>query len=255
MNYIKSRSNKEISDVARLISERKERHAQGLFVAEGKRAVSTLLQAGTLAKKLYILESLIEEINVFKLLCDSYNLNQDIITLVSSAVISKISDTTSPSGIVGVFAIPQEDKEQDLRDGVVLANITSPGNMGTIIRTAAALGKKTVVVIQGCDVFSPKVVQASAGSLALVNIMECSWQELLERKKNIPLCALVVQGGENPKAMNLKESLLVVGNEAHGLPQEWIADCEKKISLPMPGKVESLNAALAVSIVMYLAYL
>lgn len=87
----------------------------------------------------------------------------------------------------------------------------------------------------------------------MVNIFQWDWAELLEKKGDIPLCALVVSDGRPPHKLHNVESLLVIGNEAHGLPQEWIDACEQKITLPMPGNVESLNAAVAGSIALYLS--
>jgi TrmH family RNA methyltransferase len=126
--------------------------------------------------------------------------------------------------------------------------------MGTLIRTAAALGKKTVIVAEGTDPWNIKVVQASAGTIGLVNIHSLSWRELLKKKGGRPLAALVVKDGIHPKKIDLSHALLVIGNEAHGLPTAWLRDCEYKITLPMPGNIESLNAAVAGSIAMYLAW-
>jgi TrmH family RNA methyltransferase len=140
-----------------------------------------------------------------------------------------------------------------LTTGIVLAQISDPGNMGTLIRTAAAMNKKTVVCVETVDPWNPKVVQATAGALGSVSLFCMTWDELLRSKKNIPLCALVAQDGKMPDTINLKDALIVVGNEGAGIPDAWIAQCDEKITLPMPGKCESLNAAVAGSIALYLA--
>ncbi len=125
--------------------------------------------------------------------------------------------------------------------------------MGTLIRTAAAMNKKTIVCVESVDPWNPKVVQATAGAIGSVNIFCINWDELLLNKKNLSLCALVAINGKNPDTVNLQNSLIVVGNEAHGIPEQWIAACDTQITLPMPGKFESLNAAVAGSIALYLA--
>src|SRR5579885_2522756 len=125
--------------------------------------------------------------------------------------------------------------------------------MGTLIRTCAAMGKKSVVIIDGTDVWSPKVIQATAGTLAYVTIFQWSWNELLKHKKDIPLCALVVHDGKSPTKKIMESTLLVIGSEAHGIPDTWIKECEYKVTLSMPGNTESLNAAVAGSIAMYIA--
>jgi RNA methyltransferase, TrmH family len=125
--------------------------------------------------------------------------------------------------------------------------------MGTLIRSCAAMNYKTVVCIKGTDPWSPKVVQASAGTIGMVNIFQVTWDELIQNKQNLNLCALVVSGGNKPQDIDLSNTLLVVGSEAHGIPDEWLGQCEQKLTLPMPGKTESLNAAVAGSIALYLA--
>jgi tRNA G18 (ribose-2'-O)-methylase SpoU len=73
--------------------------------------------------------------------------------------------------------------------------------------------------------------------------------------KNIPLCALVVEGESSPQEVAIKESLLIVGNEAHGIPKEWLKTCTTRVTLNMPGGTESLNAAIAGSIALYVGYI
>jgi len=132
--------------------------------------------------------------------------------------------------------------------------MSDAGNMGTLIRTAAAMGCKTVVIINGVDPWSAKVVHATAGTIGMVNIYQLYWDELLKCKKDIPLYALVVSGGKDPQELSLKNSLLMVGSEAHGLSEVLIKQADEKITLAMSSKTESLNAAVAGSIALYLAY-
>ena len=115
------------------------------------------------------------------------------------------------------------------------------------------MNKKTVIVIEGVDPWNPKVVQASAGTIGLVTIFQLSWQQLLKNKKTHKLCALVISNGKKSEDIDFKNMLLIVGSEAHGIPPAWIDQCEEKLTLPMPGRLESLNAAVAGSIALYLA--
>lgn len=180
----------------------------------------------------------------------------NIITIVSDSVMNKMSSSVTPSGILGVFSIPKNQPLNQLNNGIVLAQISDPGNMGTLIRTAAAMNVKTVIIVEGTDPWSPKVVQATAGCLAFVNMFCIDWPTLVQSAKqhNIKLVAMVVSGGKKPDELSFENSLLVIGNEAHGMPEAWIHDCDAAMTLPMPGKTESLNAAIAGSIAMYLAY-
>lgn len=96
------------------------------------------------------------------------------------------------------------------------------------------------------------MVQATAGTIGMVHIIETDWQTLRTYHAD-KLCALVATGGKTPEELDKsKQRLLVVGNEAHGIPSEWLTDCNEKLTLPMPGSTESLNAAIAASIALYL---
>lgn len=237
MKTIQSRTNPLVKQVASL-QQAKYRAEYGQFVAEGVNVVSTLVAAGMKPVMLYVTE---QNRDAFE--------SEKNITLVTDLVMEKLSGATKPSGVVGVFEIPSAQKKL-AQSGLVLANISDPGNMGTLIRSAAAFNIKSVVIVEGADVWTPKVVQATAGTIGMVDIHLISWQELKAQNPN--LCALVVHGGKLPAQIDLKNYFLVVGSEAHGLSREQLADCQETLTLPMPGKTESLNAAVAGSIALYL---
>ncbi|HVX00235.1 MAG TPA: RNA methyltransferase [Candidatus Babeliaceae bacterium] len=215
------------------------------FIGQGYRVCSTLIEAGLIPEVLYVTPE-----------AGSYFASAEFSVIeVTPQVMEKISTVVTPSGVLGVFSMPAELDPTTIGSGLVLAQIHDPGNMGTLIRTAVALNLSSIVIVEGCDPFSPKVVQASAGTIGFANIFTIRWQELLAYKKGLQLQALVIEGGSSPCEVNLSSSLLVVGNEARGIPQEWLAACESKISLPMPGRTESLNAAIAGSIALYVGFL
>jgi RNA methyltransferase, TrmH family len=242
MKVIVSTQNKEVRAVAKLHTS-KGRENQNKFIIEGLRACQSLIETKKLRlSQVYVTQPLAEKAKQF--------ISSGQLTLVSDMIMERISSAGTPSGIVAVFEIPSRPQLSKLSSGIVLAQISDPGNMGTLIRSAAAMDYKTVVVLEGCDPWSPKVIQSTAGTIGAVDIFQLTWQELLENKGTLKLAALVVNGGEAPAKIS-KDSLIVVGNEAHGLPEEWAKECEQKITLPMPGKTESLNAAVAGSIAMY----
>jgi len=243
MKQITSLQNDEVKLVVQLCKESRERHSQKLFVAEGLRTCSTLIESNVRLVQLYCVYNQVDKIES---LCD-----EEFVTVVSEAVMNKMSPSTSPSGILAVFEMPEPKKE--LSTGIVLAQIADPGNMGTLIRTCAAMGKKTLVIVEGTDVFGPKVIQASAGTIGFVNIIQCTWDELLKLKKEMPFYGLVVEGGKEIAPIK-EDHLLVIGNEAHGIPTDWQENCDQLITLSMPGKTESLNAAIAGSIAMYVGW-
>ena len=245
MKFITSLINPEIKLVVALHNAQdRKKHQQ--FLAEGSRTISTFIEAGWQLEALYLTQDAQEKNRVLA--------EQREHTIVSDAVMKKMSTSTTPSGILARITIREHDTHQPLKPGLVLARIQDPGNMGTLIRTAAALALENIIIIEGCDPYSPKVVQASAGALATVPLVKISWQDFMEKKKNIPLYALMVRDGKSPEHINLPQGFLVVGNEAQGIPHEWLKDCNEFLTLDMPGQIESLNAAVAGSIALYIRY-
>lgn len=243
MKHISSRQNPEIKEIAAL-KNAKARKEQQRFIAEGIRTIKTIMQRQH-PIQLYLTQELFEQHKTL--------VKHSSITLVSSEVMQKISSCKTPPGIIGIFAIPSSPKKS-LQKGLVLAHITNPGNMGSLIRTAAAMDAKTVVIVDSVDPWSPKVIQATAGTITFVDIHIYSWQELLEKKHTLRLCALVIREGRSPQILKQEDILIVIGNEAHGIPPKLLNTCELTCSIPMPGKTESLNAAAAGSIALYLAF-
>jgi len=213
------------------------------FIAEGIRTIETLIKSNQTITTLFTTEEYIH---------DAQQLVPDKnIILISTSLMKKISLATTPSNFLAIFAIPSQETIS-LNPGIVLAQIQDPGNAGTLIRTAVAMNKNTIICVESVDPWNPKVIQASAGTIGYANIFSLSWQELLQHKKQLKLYALIVSGGQNPYTINTQDALLVIGNEAHGIPQNWIDQCDKKITLSMPGTCESFNAAIAGSIALYM---
>ena len=244
IKQITSPDNQLVKHVVQLHSS-KYREKYQEFIAEGFKTISTLLHAES---KLMTLFSTEEFLYDAKQIADDKK-----IMCVTPAVMQKISCSKTPSGLLAIFSIPAQPSFDQLGAGIVLAHIADPGNMGTLIRTAVAMNKKTVVCVETVDPWNPKVVQASAGAIGEVALFRITWHDLIHNKGDLPLCALVATEGKTPDAVNLHHALIVVGNESAGIPAEWIAQCDEKMTLPMPGKFESLNAAVAGSIALYLS--
>lgn len=246
MKHITAVDNPTIKKIIRLHTS-KGRAASSLFIAEGLRVCNSFIEQGYIPHDILVTQEFFQK-NRSDALFERFPY-----ILTTEQIIKKISSVTTPSGLLMTFSIPQISKDH-LTAGIVLAQIQDPGNMGTLIRTAAAVGADSVIIIEGTDPWSPKVVQASAGALALVKIFTLTWAELISYKKNLILCALVIHKGELPHTIPPQESLIIVGNEGQGLPLEWQKQCDRLISIPMPGGTESLNAAVAGSIALYLTY-
>ncbi len=241
---ISSATNPVIKAIVKLhtASERKKR---GLFIIEGQRALSTALTKLP-PEALYCTEKMLPQAEKL--------IQNGEIFLVTDSIMKKISTTSSPSGLLAIVPIPQEPSPEKLGPGLVLADITDPGNMGTLLRTAVACKVSSVIIIGGCDPWSPKVVQATAGTSVQLTIFDWSWEQLISLKKSLILYGLVVHGGQPPQEIDPTKALLIIGNEARGIPQQWLEQCNAQITLPMPGGAESLNAAVAGSIATYLTF-
>ncbi|MCL4360795.1 RNA methyltransferase [Candidatus Dependentiae bacterium] len=244
VKQITSVENTIIKDIAKL-KDSSYRKKTDLCVVEGTRAIETFISSEHELQQIYATEPNIEFAQKIA--------DEKKITLVNYNVATKISSATTPSGIAAVFKIKKPTAK--LGQGLILFQISDPGNMGTLIRTAAALNVKTVVVIEGVDVWTNKVIQASAGTISKVDIFQMSFKELVEKKENLKLISLVVTGGKSPQEIDTKNSLLIVGSEAHGLPLQVLNESDELMTLPMPGNIESLNVAVAGSIALYQTYL
>ncbi len=245
MKTITSRQNQLIKQIASL-HKRKNRTRFSQFIAEGFRTCETLHKGNTKLIHLFATER-----------CEKTALqitSKENIIIVLDHVMELISTQKNPPGILGVFTqtnVNIKNARIDKEKTIVLANITDPGNIGTLIRTATAFGYTNIICIEGTDVWGPKIIHASAGTIAHTNIIVCSWQELLAQKKDVRLIALVVKNGTPLQNMSSENAILVIGNEAHGISQDWLETCDERGTITMPGKIESLNASISGAIAMY----
>lgn len=173
---------------------------------------------------------------------------------ITEPVLRKISGMTSPEGIVAVVPMPVPISLDKQRYIVALDGINDPGNMGSLLRTALAFGWEAVYFLPGgCDPFNEKVLRAARGAhfkLPFANGTAGELQKWCEKNGVEPFVADL--NGEDPaKIKKQKSCLLVVGNEAHGPSPEIRSFC-KPVTLPMQGEMESLNAAVAGAILLYL---
>lgn len=251
---IQSLSNPNIKRIVELHSNAGQK-AHQQFIAEGQHVIALFLENNFTLQQIYSTSDQLE--HAYNLVRTPFDANEQLITVVTEAVLDKMSTAVNPSGLLAVFSLPQKPLVSNLKNSVAFVNLQDPGNMGALIRTAAALNIKTIVRIDGVNCWSPKVVQASAGTLALVNVITLTWKDFVELAKaqNLQLCGMVVKDGKAPSSINFDTCILVIGNEAKGLSEEQQKSCTQLLTIPMPGKTESLNAAVAGSIGLYLAYL
>lgn len=164
----------------------------------------------------------------------------------------RMSDTTAPRDILAVVALPE--KRPVGSRVVVLDSVSDPGNIGTIIRTAAWFGFTDIVLLDGsADPYAPKVVRSSVGSLLHVNVLrECTVDDTLQMLRDTPLIAAVPRDGEHPRVLSaMKSCAIVIGSEAHGIRPELLSKCNVLVTIPGSSGVESLNASVACAVLLY----
>lgn len=247
MKVITSKQNESVKKIVSLHTS-KGRQEYQQFIAEGLRTLERFERAGHLPTELYMTENAYNQMNIYP------GINP---TFVTDDVMQKMSTLSTAPGVLAVFdystLIKTLSTVTKQTHGLVLADLQDPGNIGTLIRSAAAFDCDTVITIGGADPLAPKVIQASAGTIASMKLITCSWQELIDYQNRPALCALVVdQGTMQLEDLKQHHPMLVIGNEAHGLPTTWSQSCKTKFTIPMNAAAESLNAAIAGSIALFL---
>ena len=254
---IESLHSPHIARVKALIGSRgkKERRESGLFVAEGMQFLREAAQIGSSPK----IETLYLTTTArLKIATEGLSINHLNTVDVSDSVMSAMGETVTPQGIIGLCELP-DLALVDIHIGsgrkyIYLHEIQDPGNAGTILRTADATGFSGVITsANSVDLFSPKVVRASAGSLWHLPVAErVDIADLLSAWPNDSIFALEVEAQKSLLDVECEDpSLWIFGNEARGLPQWNDQPRVISISIPMPGNAESLNLAAAASIVMF----
>ncbi len=242
--HISSTKNPVVRSFVRLHRPRARRDS-GLMLIEGPTVFKAAIDAG--ATPVTVLATP-EDVATPDLV---HGLGDVTVHSVTEHVLKAASDTTHPRSPVATFRRPEPSP---LRGGnvVVLVDISDPGNVGTIIRTAAALRWDVVVTGHTADVWSPKVLRSSAGTHFSTAIHEAESLEALFVDSQYTVVATIVADGDN--TVHAPEPIaLLVGSEAHGLADEVLALADTTLTIPMPGGTESLNAAVAAALGMWIA--
>ena len=226
------------------LQQKKARKEHRLFLVEGIKSVTEFINSGYDIETIYYTPGLAP-----KLLKLSRKIN---FQETSESNLSKISSLTTPQDIIAVIKIPQWAKieTQTLQQSFVLVldGLQDPGNLGTIIRTADWFGIKNIVCSEDTvDVYNPKVVQATMGSLARINVHYVNLAEFINASK-LPVFGALLAGKNIYNTDFGTEGLIVMGNEGNGIRPEIEQLIQHRITIPQAGKTESLNVAIATAI-------
>ena len=240
---ITARKNPMLQQVKKLFSSRKEREAAGLFAADGTK----LLQ---------------EAVRFFPGL-DTVILSDGVeadvpshvrLIRVPEDVMASISPMEAPQGAVFLCRLPEKQPMVAQKPMLLLDGIQDPGNLGTILRTADAL-QVPVVLLEGCaDPYSHKVVRASMGAVFRTPVVQSNWQEAssILRAAQIPVAVTALSDrARDIRQAPLQDMAVVIGSEGRGVRQEILDAADAELIIPMNANCESLNAAVAASIVLW----
>ena len=222
------------------LAQKKYRSKHTLFVAEGIKTINELINSKFSLERLFTTER-------------DFGVPAGKIQKIDEKELKKISFLKTPQVALALFKIPQEFEIKDENLILALDGVRDPGNLGTIIRLCDWFGIKSLVCSKdSVDCFNPKVVQATMGSLARVNIVYRDLKNYIE-ESGLPVYGAFMDGENVYNAETKEKAILVMGNEANGVSTEIEALVEKKISIPRFGELketESLNVATATAILL-----
>ena len=232
-------SDKQIK-IIKSLKLKKNRIKHNLFVAEGDQSILELITADFNINSLYSIDRQIEGV-------------KNSVIQLSKPELNKISNLSNPKNSLGVFEIPKPKKINYNKLIIGLDNISDPGNLGTIIRLCDWFGLEDLICsFDTVDCYNPKVVQASMGSISRVNITYLDLQKTLENN-SLKTYGTYMQGDSIFEIDEIKNGVILFGNEANGINPNLSKVIDKRLSIPRFGKLkktESLNVANALSIVL-----
>lgn len=253
LQTITSRDNEKVKQYQKLGKSCKERAAAGLFTAEGVRLCCDLAQK-LVCRTAFVTQKVLDTHAAAAQLCaETY--------VITDAVAQKMSDTKTPQGLFCVFAMPSDEggfTPAAVQRCLLLEQVQDPSNVGALLRSAAAFGFDTVILGEGCaDAYGPKAVRASmsaVGALCVVQHADIPAVCTVLRAEGVAVLAAALYNsvplsGVDTAAM--QKIAVLIGNEGNGLSAEAVAAADMAVRIPMSDKIESLNAAVAGSVLLW----
>ncbi|MBM0067154.1 TrmH family RNA methyltransferase [Alkalicoccobacillus gibsonii] len=247
MKQIESSKNEQIKQWKKLHKKR-GREKANQFLIEGFHLVEEAVRAGIQMIAVIVTD---EEV-----IPSSWNMDERNIILTNDSVLKELSETDSPQGIIAVCRIPVEQKLSAEQGRYLLIDrVQDPGNIGTLIRTADAVGVNGVIVEKGSvDLYNSKVLRSSQGSIFHVPVIKgelTNWVDEL-KTAGVPVFGTSLQNASVYTAIQPSESFaLILGNEGEGVQPDLLDKTDQNLYIPIHGKAESLNVAIAAGILLY----
>lgn len=241
---ITSKNNDNLVHIRKLQNSRSFRYDSRQFVGEGEKLFQEALEWS--AQVELVVSTKEPEVSLPE--------STRLIT-VPESIMKGISQLTTPSSVLFVCHMPEEKEKLSLRGSLVLDGIQDPGNLGTIIRTANALGIPQLVLCPGCaDPYNPKVIRSTMGAIFRQRITAMTREELVARalEENVSLVATALSDSAvDIRTIDLRDKAVIIGSEGSGVSQELLGAASAHGVIPMVPGTESMNAAVAASIVMW----
>lgn len=249
---LSSTHNPRLQRVRALLEKKKQRDEEQAFVIEGVRLVEEALASGWQAELALFTSQLSER---GREALDGLQASGAEVVQAEPHLLESIAGTESPQGLLAVFKRRVQKLPAKLDFALIADNLRDPGNLGTLLRSSAAAGTQAVLLSPGCaDAFSAKVLRAGMGAHFRLPVIPLTWDEIRAACEQSCLRVLLADsaGGVSCWESDLRSPLaLLVGSEAEGASPEGKALAAQAVHIPMPGKSESLNAAVAASILLF----
>ncbi len=246
---ITSASNQQIKTITALLKKSRERNSAGVFVVEGRKMFEEAMSLN-LVEKAYFSESYVGKYG---------EISEVDHEVVSDSVFNSIAETVTPQGVIALVKMQRADADELIENAkklVLLECLQDPGNLGTILRTAEAAGMDGVIVSDDTvDVYNPKVVRSTMGAIFRVPVavsdnLKETVKSLISRHYRVFATSLKAENTYD-KADYTGRSAVLIGNEGNGLTDEITDLATDRVIIPMEGKAESLNAAVAAALMMF----
>ena len=244
---------------AKSLRDKKHRREEGVFLAEGLRILTEAREAGALPEQLFYAADRDSHPLAEALFRETLAAGGEVIA-TNAEILSRLSGKDNPQTVIGIYADRLVPLTAIDRSGapiwLVAHAMRDPGNLGTLLRTGDAVGAGGVILIDDCvDAFSVETVRASMGALFTQRIAAARWGDFIGWLRGGT--GLLVGTSLAPGTVDYRDpdypapTFILVGNEARGLPEEYEAVCDVRVRMPMLGKADSLNAAVAAAVMAY----
>lgn len=248
MEIITSLQNQRVKLAYNLQNRAKSRRKERKVALEGVRLIGDALSSGNIPEfALYTPEAA-----DYELIARLQDSDADILA-VSDEVMKHVSDTQQPSGIVAVFPLPRPKLPKNPQRILILDAIREPGNLGTMLRTAAAAAVEVVILApDSVDPYNPKVLRAGMGAHFRIPVIEANWNEIQQYCEEVSVYLAAGDGDTAYTNVDWTQSWgLIIGNEAHGASGYADRLAAQRIVIPMAAETESLNAGVAAGVILF----